>query len=128
MAHALRHDGRVATEEVHAKFPGGVVKRLGYTHIVVRGIACRAAHQRYWRYRYTLVHDRNTELLGYILSRPHEVFRETRYLVVYVVTELVEIAVGTVEQIDAHSDGAHVKVLTLYHLIGLKDLKNIYHP
>ena len=38
-----------------------------------------------------------------------------------------QIAVGASEQVDAHSDCTDVKIFMLDHVVGLKDLMNVYH-
>ena len=48
-------------------------------------------------------------------------------LVIDVLTENVEVGVGTIEQVYAHGYCAHVQVFLLYHFVGFENLVYVNH-
>ncbi len=54
-------------------------------------------------------------------------FGKTCNLVMYILTELLQIGRSAVQEVDTHGDGAHIEVLLLYHLVGFDNLRYIDH-
>ena len=90
-------------------------------------MACSTANQCYRSNRNTFVYDRNSILLGNILSRFYQIFSKAGHLIIYILTENIQITVGTVQQVYSHSNGTYIQIFFLYHLIGFENLGYINH-
>ena len=62
-----------------------------------------------------------------MLASAYKILGETRYLVVDIVAEGMEVVADAVHKAYAHSDGAHVEVLLLYHFVGFDNLVDVNH-
>ena len=76
---------------------------------------------------YSLVYDRNTELLGYFLARAYQLTGKACYLIIYILAKNLKISVGTVKQVDTHRDGTDIEIFLFHHFIGFYNLGYVYH-
>ena len=90
-------------------------------------MTCRSANQSNRSNGDTLVHDRNTVFLRDILPGLHQILGQACHLIIYILTENIQITVGAVQQVNTHGNGTHVQIFLLYHLIGFENLGYINH-
>ena len=117
---ALLHECGIAADEVHTAGLGCTVERLCKGNIVL----CLAApgDEGDRRHGDALVDDRDAKLTLDVFARFHEVFGAGADLVVNLVAAALRILTHTVEQGDAHRDGADVKVLLVDHVDCVKNI------
>ena len=118
--HALADDGREATEEVDANGLGRFVEGLRDAYVVADGVAASGANERNGGDADALVDDGDANLAGDGLTRLHQIFGQCGNLIEDLIAGGVEVAVGAVEQTDAHRNGSYVEVLLFNHAVGLK--------
>ena len=106
---------------------GCPVKGFRQLYKILRRPAGSSAHQCNRSHRDTLIHNGNPVLHGNLFPCLHQVFCHSGNLLIYLPAALLQITVRTVQKADPHRDRPNVQILFLYHLIGLIDLKHIYH-
>ena len=89
--------------------------------IIARSAAAGTAHQGDGGDTDAFVDNGDAKLLGNVFARLDEVASKGRNLLVYLLTRDRQVLVGTIEQTDAHRDGADIEILLLNHLVGLYD-------
>ena len=119
MCHALGDNGRVSTEEIDPDILGSAVEGLGDGDIVSRDMAARRADKGDGGDGDALVDNGDGKLARDGLACLHKVAGEGRYAGVYVLARLLERAVSAREEGYAHGYRADIKILLLYHLVGL---------
>ena len=122
---ALVHQGRIPANEVYAHGFGGGVQRAGIPH----GVCIRRAGQQHGngRHRHALVHNGHAVSGRDALGRAHKVFCARGDFVVNFFACAAAVRVRTVQQGDAHGDGAHVQVFVRDHANGVQDVVCIQH-
>ena len=104
----------VAADKVYANGIGCSVKSLCEFDRAHAG-ACRSKHSNRSN-GYSLVDDRNTEILADILAGLYKILCIAADLVVNLTARAVDIAVDTVKQRNTHCDRSHVKVFVVDHM------------
>ena len=118
--HALVDESAEATDEVHADCLSSCVEGAGELYIVL--IAGGACHQCDGGDGDALVDNRDAEFGFDTFANADEVCRAAGDLVVNLAAGYFAVGVGTVEQGDAHGDGANVELLLLDHSDGFKNI------
>ena len=124
---ALLNQRAVAADKVYAESMRGSVKSFRYANVILGRIF--AAHERYRRYRHTLVDYRDTKLLFDITANADEVLGSLGYLVVNSVAHDIYVIRRAVVKRDTHSYRSDIKVLLFYHIYSFKNIvyTNIDH-
>ena len=118
--HALIDEGAEAAHEVHAHGFGRRVEGAGELHVVLV-IGC-TGHQRDGGDGDALVDNRDAELGLDAFADAHEVCRAGGDLLVNLAAGYFAVGVGTVEQGDAHGDGADIEFFFLDHADGFENI------
>ena len=121
LGHAFRHNGRITTQEIHTHLFRSTIERRGNLHIVTRCTATGTTHQCNRRDTDTFVDNGDSKFLGNVLTCLHKVTCQSRYLLVYLLASHLQVRASTVQKVNTHRDSADIKVLLLYHLVGLND-------
>ena len=75
----------------------------------------------------TLVDDGYTYLPADIFSCGHQILCQGGYLLIYLLATGLQVLVGTLQQVDAHGDGADVQGLLFHHLVGFENFVDADH-
>ena len=121
MGHALAYQGGISADKVDADVLRGPVQGPGDGHKVLRLSACRGAHQSDGGHRHALVDDGHAEISGDGFSGLHQLSREPEYLRVYLLVGPLQVRVRTVQQADAHGDGADIQKIVVDHPVRFHD-------
>ena len=127
VCHTLRDNGRVTTEEVHPHLLRCSVECERNLYIVFWRLTAVGTDERDRSNGNTLIDNRYSKLLRNLVSCLYEVFCEGCYLLIDILASFLKRAVCAGEKRDAHGYSSNVEVLLLDHLIGLNDLRNVYH-
>ena len=90
-------------------------------------MAARASHLRNWCDAYAFVYDRHAEFASNVVAGFYQIASVAGNLVKNFFAASVDVAVGAVEQADAHSDGADIEIFLLNHFVGFVNFKKINH-
>ena len=125
--HALGYESRETAEEVDAYSFCSAVEGLANLYVIVGGLACAGANQRNRGNRDALVDDGNAVIALNLFAYLNKVLGIRGDFGVNLLADCIDVVANAVEQRNTHSNGAHVELFLLDHLVGLVDLHNIQH-
>ena len=94
---------------------------------IVGCLAARTANLRNGGDADAFVYDRHTKFASYIVACFNQIASICGDFIIYLFAAGIDVAVGAVEQTDAHSYSADIEVFLLNHFVGFVDFKNINH-
>ena len=126
-SHSLGYKGGIAAQEVYADLFGGAVQGLGNRNKIIAAVAGAAAHDCRRSDGNTLVDDRYAVFSGDLFAGAHQVAGAGGYLVIYFRPKTSKIRIRTVQEADAHCNGADIQVFPVDHSIGFGYFRKIDH-
>ena len=126
-SHSLGYKGGIAAQEVYADLFGGAVQGLGNRNKIIAAVAGAAAHDCRRGDGNTLVDDRYAVFSGDLFAGAHQVAGAGGYLVIYFRPKTSKIRIRTVQEADAHCNGADIQVFPVDHSIGFGYFRKIDH-